>query len=157
MSLIEWLFESVNPGPIGKLEINQEDPDDSGKPPKKWLIYAVTLIGLLLAGIGFYWVFHNGPHDGAGTVIVRLCCFAVYVLTSHLSNSTPESTNMGWAGGLIDNPFRVSDDLNRLLLLLQVLLLPGKLIAFSLIIGWLLSRRFFKALHNLSAAFRRKR
>jgi hypothetical protein len=148
MSLIEWLFESANPGPVGKLEVNQEDPDDRGKRPKKWLIYSATLIGLLLAGIGFYWVFHNRSHDGAGPVIVRLCCFAAYVVTSHFFNSTPESTNMGWAGGLIDNPFRISDDFNRLLLLLQVLLLPGKLIAFSLLAGWLLGRRLFKALYN---------
>lgn len=153
MSLVEWLFESTNPGPVGKVEVNQQDPDDSGKPPKKWLIYVATLAGLLLAVTGLYWVLHNRPHDDIGTVIVRLCCFAIYVVTGHFLTATPESTNIGWAGGLIDNPFRISDDYNRLLLLFQVLLFPGKLIAFGLIIGWLLIRRFFKALSNVRANF----
>lgn len=156
MSLIEWLFESANPGPVGKLEVNQKEPDDGGKRPKKWLIYLLTLIGLLLAGVGFYWVLYTRPHDSAGTIIVRLCCFALYVGTSHWVSPKPESTNMGWAGGLIDNPFRISDDYNRLLLLSQVLLLPGKFIAFGLIMGWLLGRHFFKWVSDFTAARRRK-
>jgi len=74
-------------------------------------------------------------HVGVGTVTVRLCFFALYVIVSHLLMATPERTNMGWLGGLVDNPFRISDDFNRLIFLLQILLLPGKLIALALIIG----------------------
>lgn len=155
MSLIEWLFESANPGPVGKVEVNQEEPDDGGKPPKKWLIYLLTLIGLLLAGVGFYWVLYPRPHDSAGTIIVRLCCFALYVVISHLVSVKPESTNLGWAGGLIDNPFRISDDYNRLLLLSQVLLLPGKFIAFGLIMGWLIGCHFFRRLSDFTARRRK--
>nr|WP_295928256.1 hypothetical protein [uncultured Dyadobacter sp.] len=156
MSLVEWLFESANPGPVGKVEVNQEEPGDGGKPPQKWLIYAATLIGLFLACVGLYWVGYHRPNDSAGTILVRLCCFALYVVTSHFVNAAPETTNVGWAGGLIDNPFRISDDYNRLLVLLQVFLLPGKLIAYGLIIGWLLSRHFFKWLSDFTAARRRK-
>ncbi|WP_188928034.1 hypothetical protein [Dyadobacter endophyticus] len=154
MSLLEWLFESFNPGPVGKIEVHQQDPDDNGRPPKKWLIYVVTLIGLFFAGLCFYLIFHNRPHDDVGTIIVRLCYFSIYVMASHFFDATPEPTNMGWVSGLIDNPFRISEDYNRLLLFFQVVLLPGKLIAFSLIIGWLLSRQLFRAISNFTATFR---
>ncbi|MBE8970612.1 hypothetical protein IQ277_31700 [Nostocales cyanobacterium LEGE 12452] len=155
MSLVEWLFEPSNPGPVGKVDAHHEDPDDSGKPPKKWLIYVIAFAGLLLAGIGFYWVLSNRLHNGVGTVIIRVCWFILYVMISHFIAAKPETSNMGWAGGLIDNPFRISDDYNRLLLIFQVLLLPGKIIAFGLIIGWLLCRRFFQTLSSFSATFRR--
>jgi hypothetical protein len=145
MSLVEWLLESTNPGPIGKVGLNRK-PNDNGKPSKKWLVYVAVLIGVILAGIGLYLILHSYAHVGVGIVIVRLCFFALYVIVSHLFTATPERTNMGWLGGLVDNPFRISDDFNRLILLLQILLLPGKLIALALIIGWILIRYLCKAL-----------
>lgn len=38
-----------------------------------------------------------------------------------------------WLGGLIDHPFRYSDDINRLLIFLSLLLLPGRMVAMGLI------------------------
>lgn len=144
MSLIEWLLESFNPGPVGKVEVNTEEPDESHKPLPKWLIYTATLLGLLLIGLSCFWIFRTLPDGGVTAGIRRFCWFAVYVVASYFVNAKPETSNVGWAGGLINNPFRISDDFNRMLLILQILLLPGKLMAYSLIISWLLARRFLK-------------
>ena len=144
MSLFEWFFESANPGQVGKVEINPNDPNDDGKPPKKWLIYIVVVIGLLLTSLCLYWVFRNPSYDGVYTILIKLSCLALYVTTSQFIAVTPENKNIGWLGGLIDNPFRISDDFNRWLLFLQVFLLPGKLIAYSLAISWILIHHLFK-------------
>ena len=41
--------------------------------------------------------------------------------------------NIGWLGGLMDHPFRYSDDINRGLLGLKLILMPGRLIAESVV------------------------
>ncbi len=48
---------------------------------------------------------------------------AIYLLISGVVRPRPDTTNVGWLGGLVDHPFRWSDDVNRLLILLLVLLL----------------------------------
>lgn len=144
MSLLEWLFESVNPGPVGEVKMGGNDPDDGSKPPRRWLVYLATVLGLLLAAFIIYWIFQIQPAHKIEVLLVRLCLFAAYIVASHFIQSTPETSNMGWAGGLIDNPFRISDDFNRWLLIFSLVLLPGKLIAFALIMTWLLIRRFVK-------------
>ena len=144
MSLVEWFFEPVNPGPVGKVEINPPQPDDDGDPPRKWFIYLVVVTGLLLAGLGLYWAFRNASYDGAKIILLKLSCFALYILISQSITATPESTNIGWLGGLIDNPFRISDDFNRWILFLQIILLPGKLIAYSLVMSSILIQHLYK-------------
>lgn len=143
MSLFEWFFESRNPGPVGKMGMKNDEPEDDGPPPRKWVIYVTAFIGLLLAGFVLFLIFQSRPRD-AGTWVLRLCLFAAYVIASHFLNPMPDRSNIGWAGGLIDNPFRISDDFNRALLLFQLLLLPGKLIAYGLAISWFLCRNLWK-------------
>ncbi|WP_080057911.1 hypothetical protein [Spirosoma aerolatum] len=135
MSFLEWFLEPNNPGPVGKLEVNAPEPEDD-EPPKKWLMWVAIGIGLILVGISLYAVFYNLGYAGFRTVFVKLCFLAIYVLLSHSITATPDYTNVGWLEGLIDNPFRISDDYNRWLIYIQVILLPGKLMAYSLIMSW---------------------
>ena len=146
MSLLEWLLEPANPGPVGTVKVNTSDPDDDVDPPKKWLIWVAIAAGLILAGICIYGVFYNAADVGTETVLLKLGCLMVYMLISHFVNAVPDYTNVGWLGGLIDHPFRISDDYNRLLLFTQALLLPGKLMAYSLIMSWLIGKRLYKKL-----------
>jgi len=39
------------------------------------------------------------------------------------------AAGVGWLGGLVDHPFRYSDDVNRILLFLLVILLPGRFLS----------------------------
>jgi len=39
--------------------------------------------------------------------------------------------DMGWFGGLVNNPFSFSDDINRQKFLLLLLMLPGKIIVVT--------------------------
>lgn len=48
--------------------------------------------------------------------------------------------DLGWFGGLVDNPFSFSDDLNRTKLLLLVCMIPGRIIANTLVVSYRLVR-----------------
>lgn len=143
MSFLEWFLEPTNPGPVGKVEVNPPEPDDD-EPPRKWLIWLAITLGFVLVGIGLYWVCYNLPDTGIEPVLFKLSWLTIYVLISHFVKVTPDYTNVGWLGGLIDNPFRISDDYNRWLALFQAVLLPGKLMAYSLVMSWLIGRHIYK-------------
>ena len=46
--------------------------------------------------------------------------------------------DLGWFGGLLNDPFRYRDNINRQLLFLQIVLLPGRLLAEGMM--WLKDR-----------------
>ena len=54
----------------------------------------------------------------------------IYSVISFIVTPKPDYDDIGIAGGLIDNPFSYSDDINRFLIFLKILLLPGRIIAF---------------------------
>lgn len=145
MSFLEWFLKPANPGPVGSLEVNSPEPDDD-EPPKKWLIWLAIIAGLILVGIGLCWTFYDFLYTTGWHISLKLCALGLYMLISHSVTARPDYTNVGWLGGLMDNPFRISDDYNRLLIYLQALLLPGKLMAYSLIISWLLVQYIRKRL-----------
>ena len=144
MGLLEWFFESGNPGPVGKVEINSQEPDDDNEPPGKWLIYLMVVIGLFFTALALYWVFKNLPDEGFKRTLTKFCYFTLYIVAGHFIRPAPDHTNVGWLGGLVDNPFRISDDYNRWLLLAQISLMPGRLISYSLIMSWLIARHLYK-------------
>jgi hypothetical protein len=148
MSLLEWLLEPANPGPVGKLGLSSSEPEDDDKPPRKWLIWLAVVTGFLFLGVSLCWVFHNLFYIEAKSILLKLGNLALYVLTGHFVTAKPTYTNVGWLGGVVDNPFRISDDYNRWLVFIAVILLPGKLIAYSLVMSWLLGRHLYKKLHK---------
>ena len=58
----------------------------------------------------------------------------IYCLISYKVIPQSDTSNIGLLGGLIDHPFRYSDDINRFLILLSILLYPGRFIATTLIL-----------------------
>ena len=148
MSLLEWLFEPANPGPVGKVEINSLKQDDDPEPPRKWLIYIAAVVGLCFAGFGVYWILNTLIHIGPVRTLGRLGLVVLYLATGLLVRPAPDTTNMGWLGGLMDHPFRISDDFNRLLLFTQVILFPGKVIAYCLGMCWMVGWRLFRNLNR---------
>ncbi|MBP6774872.1 MAG: hypothetical protein KA154_17925 [Gemmatimonadaceae bacterium] len=117
MSLLEWFFESRNPGPVGTI-------DDGGPPPmiaRSWVLYVRGLIGLALILAGSYFFVRQSENVwGSATV------FALYLAVSFWFNPKPDYSNVGLAGGLIDHPFRWSDDMNRILTFMAVITWPGR-------------------------------
>ncbi|MDB5243710.1 MAG: hypothetical protein JWP57_4336 [Spirosoma sp.] len=143
MSFLEWFLESDNPGPVGKLEVDVPEPDDE-QPPKKWMIWLAIILGIVLGEVSLMWVFNDWPFLNISQILFRLGGLSLYVLTSYRLSARPDYSNLGLLGGVVDNPFRSSDNFNRWLVYLHVLLVPGKFMAYSLVMGWFLFQSIYK-------------
>ena len=124
MSLFEWIGERFNPGPIGK--IDGPDDENSYQPKNKFWIWFLTILGACLFGFLLWNIFQseNPP--------LLLLFLLLYLLLAYFLSPKPDRSNMGWLGGLMDNPFRISDDINRFLFFLALFLLPGKIMLYAL-------------------------
>jgi hypothetical protein len=57
----------------------------------------------------------------------------VYLIIAYYVHPRPDWDNLGWAGGIFDNPFRYSDDANRGLVFLLVVLSPGRFVSTAIV------------------------
>ncbi len=135
MSLFEWFGESYNPGPVGSMEF--------GKKQKVSRTNGIVLLRLfislfIITGI-FYLVFADRVEFNIGNAARLSGIIFIYLVISYFIRPAPDTSNIGWFGGLIDHPFRYSDDINRFLLFFKIFLLPGAFISESLIEGVLLT------------------
>lgn len=125
MGMFEWLGESWNPGPSGRLELNGDAPVRRIWLPFTLVRFSLT-VGLLPVVVGAaLWAGSGEPFQGfaAGAVYVA------YLVVGYVIRPNPDTSNVGMLGGLVDHPFRVSDDWNRFLVMLGLLLFPGYLLA----------------------------
>lgn len=102
------------------------------------LLGLIATLGLVILGI--YVIKSLVPDIGATGWLIAAGIGAVYVLLAAIVTVNVDHGDLGWFGGLMDNPFSFSDDINRAKLSLQVLLLPGRLMAWSIVSGLRLLR-----------------
>jgi hypothetical protein len=107
----------------------------------------------LLLGVLLGWVFSAAFVAGPWVAIVVLLpeappwvhptywlCMAAYLLSALAFNPSPDMTELGLGGTLINNPFSFEDDANRALLKWALFLWPGKLVWWTLLRTWGLVR-----------------
>lgn len=129
MSLFEWLFESQNPGPTGSIEKHHQQPNS--QPPILIIFYMLLAIAAL--GIPFYLAeFPSNWQQQWGLYLSIWMGEIIYLVLGFFVNTRPNTSNVGWFGGLIDNPFRISDDFNRFMAVLKIILLPGRLVGLAI-------------------------
>lgn len=121
MSLLEWLGESRNPGPVGDVESGAPLPT----PGSARVLYARAIIGGIILVGGLYLATRSENR------IVGFMLLAVYLVLAYFVNVQPDYSNVGWLGGIIDHPFRWSDDMNRGLVFVKIALFPGRFAAMS--------------------------
>lgn len=127
MSFFEFLGESYNPGPTGHVERRKEGP----RPPKNWVVLLWGLLAAAALFIALYWIVESSVHNWK-ILLLRTGMFLLYLIGSfHLRVHIP-SHNIGLWGTPIDHPFRISDDYNRFLAFVEVILLPGRLVSQGL-------------------------
>lgn len=132
----DWLLED-KPHPVGKLQVDApEDPNQP--PPNKWMVWVGILLGIACWEGSLLWVVAEGLSLRDSQWLLKLGGLSLYVWVSYRVSAKPNYANLGWWGGLLDNPFRSSDNVNRWLLYLQWLLVPGKLMAYSFVMGWVI-------------------
>ncbi|MEE9603126.1 MAG: hypothetical protein V3V75_07465 [Thermoguttaceae bacterium] len=129
MSFMERWGESVDPGNTGNVDISAQHETCRCLPLVAARFVAVV-IGLPVA---WYKIIPHVPLPLFQAIALVIGGTLVYVALAYLINPQPDIENLGWAGGLIDHPWRYSDDINRTLLTAQCFLGPGRFIAESLL------------------------
>ncbi len=125
MSLQEWLDRNAQPGRVGGVDVGAR----RRREPSRAIVWLCAVFSLaLLAG----WAYFGWRTFRAERVTVGLGTLA-YLLAGYFVHPAARSDNLGWFGGLVDNPFRFSDGANRFLATVAVLLWPGRFVAESLV------------------------
>ncbi len=128
---LEWLFER-RPGPVGDVEMGA--PREGRLPG--WHRIVRILLAAAITSVAVRLIV-DAEHR-----VVASAIFVVYVLAGYVIHPKPETTNTGLLG-FIDHPFRWSDDVNRLLVGLRIVLFPGLITATAIrdIFGGVFTRR----------------
>jgi hypothetical protein len=125
MSFFEWLGESFDPGPSGETQFG---PRHSGHRSRANVLIRSGISLSLLGGVGWLMFHEMGIREFADYRNTAVGVF-FYAFVAYFVHPEPDTSNMGWLGGLVDHPFRYSDDVNRILLFLLVFLLPGRFLS----------------------------
>jgi hypothetical protein len=129
VSLFEWIGESVDPGEVGTVRL--DGPDE--RPPRSRLEVAVRLIvsGLMLAGL--VWLLHKFGLRRPDHWAIAIGVTAAYLCLGYFVRPEPDWDNIGWLGGMMNHPFRYSDNINRTLLTFKILLWPGAFVSEAIV------------------------
>ncbi|HEX6574412.1 MAG TPA: hypothetical protein VF042_05525 [Gemmatimonadaceae bacterium] len=121
MSVFEWIFEQNNRGPSGTVDFDSPAPHVARRP----IIIMRSVIAVVILG-GAVWMIAISGDPVAGGLLL-----AIYLVASYGLAAKPDMSNTGVAG-IIDHPFRYSDDVNRYLVGMRLVLWPGRLVLGSL-------------------------
>jgi hypothetical protein len=129
MSLFEWLGESINPGPTGNTKLGARKREE--EPRVIVLLRGFIALVLLAAAVAIM----AGPMTLRDFTVYRNAAigFSVYALIAHFVHPEPDTSNMGYLGGIVGDPLRISDDHNRFLFFFGLLLAPGRFFAEALV------------------------
>lgn len=127
MGILKYLFERKNLGKVGSIEKNNQNV----KHVNTAILFRNLFISLFIICILFYYsVMQNFNLTKLTVFIIFLL---LYCLISYKYIPRPDTSNVGFLGGLIDNPFKYTDNVNRLLIVLLALLFPGRFISTTFI------------------------
>lgn len=131
MSYFEQYGERLNPGNIGR--ITSYEPI-SIKNRFFTVIKGLTSLALVLGSWGY--TSHLLADSVSGWLFFAFT-FMVYLVGAFCLNPRPDYSNMGMGSLFIDHPCRVSDDINRGLLMLKIFLFPGRILSTYLLGLWI--------------------
>jgi len=129
MGFLEWWGESMNPGPRGGIRVESR----SQELPTRGVVWTCLIVSMAGMIGGFYLLFAYLVPPTLTSLGVTLIVLGVYLLLAHFVHPEADTSNLGWMAGMMDDPFRWSDDWNRSLLGLNLLLLPGRFLGRSFV------------------------
>jgi hypothetical protein len=127
MSLFEWLFERGKYHEVGDIKSTSEIEETQ---PSRFRFWATFIIGQTAFWFIIDWAKQESFIENK---TIWFIAFSVYLFLALIMRPEPKYSNMGWLNGLIDNPFRITDDYNRMLFLTMIILYPGRIITESFI------------------------
>ena len=118
--LLEWICER-KPGPVGRVDV--ETPYTAALP--LWQLLLRFAFAALILGTAARVILSADNRPMAALT------FVVYLVAGYFVRPQPDHSNTGFLG-FLDHPLRWTDDLNRFLVFLRIVLLPGRIAAAAI-------------------------
>jgi hypothetical protein len=101
----------------------------------RWSSILTGIPALAFASIPLLFIYSNNHSDPKllEYLLMVMLGEGFYLLLSYFLILEPDTNDLGWFGGLMNDPFRISDNVNRLLFFVSFALLPGRLISTALL------------------------
>ena len=128
MGIFEIIGELIHPGPVGKIDFN----DKEHKVRQKFIPLRFAISMIIIGIFEYLLLFKTGYYSDLNHILKVNSFLIIYLLIAHFIRIKPDYDNLGWVPFLINNPFRFSDNINRFLVILNVLFMPGKYISKSI-------------------------
>ncbi len=128
MGIFENRDELFTPGPTGTIDFDDKEHEVLQKYISVRFAISLILIGI----IEYFLVFATDKSDDYYYILLVNIFLLVYLLLAAIIRVKPDTENLGWVPFLIGHPFRFSDNINRFLVMLNLLFLPGKFISKSI-------------------------
>jgi hypothetical protein len=116
----------------GRVDTFERDPRAHRGPHPVWTVLRFGLTCAAFIAVPLFGVFGaaspdpvHGLYAFVGLIVYAILCTAY--------RPEPDLTDLGWFGGLVDAPFRSSDDRNRMLLVLLLVTAPGRFLGTSVL------------------------
>jgi len=122
MSLLEF-FGDNNSEDVGSIETIKHKNEISLTP----IIITKGIIGIGLLGLSEWGIMVSGY-----PVLLNILLI-IYLVIAYNVDPKPRMDKLGLLGGLVDHPFKYTDDINRTMLFFKIILFPGKIIGTSII------------------------
>ena len=129
MSLLEWFGENYFPGEFGSIEKRKRWTRDI---PRYKVVINIIISVAMIAGL-FIVVFKDAEAISLEAIFALLGVLIIYCVIAYFINPKPDYRNIGLGGTPINHPFKISDDINRLLAILKAMLWPGFYISRSIL------------------------
>ncbi|HVK09470.1 MAG TPA: hypothetical protein VM597_11900 [Gemmataceae bacterium] len=131
--VFEYLGERHNPGAVGDV--------DCQPPPlvrNRWLSLTGFMVASGILGAWLWLLGHScftaaSDANALAWFLTGFVCTGMYLVLAFVFLPKADMSNLGWLGGMMDHPFRYSDDVNRAILFFRVALFPGRMLANALI------------------------
>jgi len=129
MGLIELIGESIRPGKIGTIDTTKGE-----KEKRIGVLIVKTILSIAIVAVLYYLMFGISVH--LKELLLFVAVMTVYSITGYFISPKPDYFNIGWFGGVFNNPFKISDDINRMLIFIMIILMPGRLISTT-VVSWI--------------------
>ncbi len=129
MGIFKNMDELFTPGPTGTIDFDDKDPEVR----QKYIPVRFAIALIIIGTIEYFLVFATGRSDDYYYILLVNIFLLVYLLLAAIIRIEPNTENLGLVPFLIGHPFRFSDNLNRFLVMLNILFLPGKFLSRSIV------------------------
>ncbi|PQO42090.1 hypothetical protein [Blastopirellula marina] len=125
MTFTKYLNGNYDPTSVGSVDLNTEHVAQ-----KNLFVILFKVFASAVVSAGLFWIpFQYLPLHGWQSIVVASGIMLLYIGVSFFCIPKPDTGNLGFFGGLADNPFRYSDDINRGLMFFGAILMPGRFVA----------------------------